>query len=228
MNGADIIREVSLDLNDQEPGYEYTRWPVAQLQSYLREALLHVGKRMQDWFVERVVLEVQPGADWQKGCQCDEIIRIVGESTKDGRLIRSLRRLEDDEANTWPSNPFRCQRTGKAYVMESYSINAVDDSLFRVFPPVAYGDVKYVIAECYVEPTGDLTKTVNSEAVAIVKQWMLYRALSIDSENNPNILALAKQHQQTFFDLLNLAIQTDMIEKAKDGSLRSVQNKTSK
>ena len=66
MNGADIIREVSLDLNDQEPGYEYTRWPVAQLQSYLREALLHVGKRMQDWFVERVVLEVQPGPTGRK------------------------------------------------------------------------------------------------------------------------------------------------------------------
>ena len=39
MTGADIIREVSLDLNDAEPGYENTRWSVELLQSYLREAL---------------------------------------------------------------------------------------------------------------------------------------------------------------------------------------------
>lgn len=228
MNGADIIREVSLDLNDQEPGYEYTRWSRSQLQSYLREALLHVGKRMQDWFIERIVLTVQPGADWQSGCGCTDIIRIVGESTKDGRLLRTLRRLEDDEANTWPGSVTRCQRIGSGYTMESYSISAVDDSLFRVQPPVPYGDKKYVIAECYVEPDGALGTDVNAEAVMIVKQWMLYRALSLDSENNPDILNLAKQHQQTFFELLNLAIQTDMMEKAKDGSLRTVQNKTSK
>ena len=40
MKAARIIEDVSRDLNDQEPGYEYTRWTQAQLASYLREALL--------------------------------------------------------------------------------------------------------------------------------------------------------------------------------------------
>lgn len=227
MNGADIIKEVSLDLNDQEPGYEYTRWSVPQLQSYLREALLHIGKRMRSWFTERLVLEVLPGADWQKGCVCEDIIRIVGESTKDGRIIRTLRRLDDDDENTWPSDPYRCAVVGKDYKMESYSISRTDGSLFRVIPPVPYGSKKYVVAECYVEPDGDLAKDVRSDAVMIVKQWMLYRSLSVDSENNPTITALAKEHKQTFFDLLNLAIQTEMLEKAEDGSIRTVQNRSS-
>lgn len=226
MTGADIIYEVSVDLNDQEPGYEYTRWPVHQLQSYLREALLYVGKRMQDWFIERVILTVEPGADWQTGCPDGDIIRIIGESNKNGALLRTLRRVDDDDSAIWPSESFRCVQPGN-YKMESYSVSATDSSMYKVYPPVPYGGVRYVLAECYTEPDGGLTTSVNAQAVAIVKQWMLYRALSMDSENNPTIVQLAQEHKKTFFDLLNLVTQTELLETADDSSVRQVRNRTS-
>ena len=36
MKAARIIEDVSRDLNDQELGYEFTRWTQVQLASYLR------------------------------------------------------------------------------------------------------------------------------------------------------------------------------------------------
>lgn len=85
---ADIIREVSLDLNDQEPGHEYVRWPFVQLHSYLREGLIDVSYRLKDLFTSSVVIEVESGEYWQKACTCTKVLRVVGLSTSQGRITR--------------------------------------------------------------------------------------------------------------------------------------------
>ena len=222
MTGADIIREVSLDLNDAEPGYENTRWSVELLQSYLREALTLVSRSMKSWFAERRVVELQPGGVWQEACACDEIIRILGESTSSGRLLRYLRRLEDSEEYTWAGDVDVCPASDKSYRMLSYSLSSVKESEFRVYPPVPVGAKRYVLVECYTAPTGDQSADVPSEAVPAVKQWMLFRALAIDSENNAAIMQLAGAHKTVFYEMMTL-FEKEKAEEA-NGSLRAVQN----
>lgn len=100
MIASSVIAEVSHDLNDQVPGYEYTRWSVEQLHSYLREALVAVSHQFQKEFVGMVIVELEPGGDWQKACDCSSIVRIVGESTKSGKLRRYLRKIADVEADS--------------------------------------------------------------------------------------------------------------------------------
>lgn len=217
MTGADLIRQVSLDLNDQEPGHEYVRWTVPQLQSYMREALRELGEQFGDWFMERIVVPVQPGGDWQSACSCTHIIRIVGEATKEGRVIRYLARTLDDEANTWPGDVWDVCAVGRKYTMDSYSISSVDDAMFRVSPPVPPTErQRYVLVECYATPSGDLEADIPLRAEAMVKQWMLYRALAIDSENNATITQLAEQHKQTYFALLKLAMAKQDEEQRRD------------
>ena len=62
----------------------------------------------------------------------------------------------------------------------------------------------------------------------LVKQWMLYRALAIDSENNATITKLAEQHKQTYFDLLKLAMAKQQAEEQQRDSLRIREDKATK
>lgn len=232
MLASHIIREVSVDLNDQEPGYEYTRWPVSQLQSYLSEAVITLSHQFRDEFLARHVVRVEPGNRWQEAVVSGgdaEIVRILGETTADGRhILRSLSRVMDDEANTWSGGPSRCHAGGP---LTSYSVSTTDSSMFRVYPPVSPADTKphYVLLESYVEPDGHSeVLEVPNRLVAMVKQWMLYRALSMDSENNSTITQLALSHQQTYFKLLEHEIARQTMEKREDGRLRAVPDSPAK
>lgn len=227
MNGADIIFEVSRDLNDQEPGYEYLRWSKSQLQSYLKEALTTLSRLFKDQFQHTLVVRVEPGGNWQKACNCSEVVRVVGEATAAGQLVRYLYRQDDVESNTWGGPVMsKCHSNASTYEMESYSVSSTDKSMFRVYPPVPAGVKKYVNIECFKAPTGDLEEAIPDEMLAAVKQWMLYRALMMDSENNPTIASLAEKHYQTYEKLINFHISMEDRERLlRDGDLRTVRDK---
>ena len=229
MKAAAVIEDVSRDLNDQELGYEYTRWTKAQLMSYLREALLDAAPYLKDLFLSKVVVRVEPGGGWQKACSCTEILKVEGVSDADGRLIRSLQRLPDDESYDWDGRESgRCMDPSK-WKAQGYAINSVDDSEFRIAPPLPGGKADvFVVVRCYGAPENVTEDTdVPGEILAAVKQWMLYRALSVDSENNAAITELAARHRQSYSNLLDRMIQRRKDEEAererRDHPVRPVQ-----
>lgn len=100
-------------------------------------------------------------------------------------------------------------------------------------PPVAPGQNRYVLVQCYTMPTGrSLSESVPDEMVAIVKQWMLYRALIMDSENSPTISTIAGTHLTTHDNLLKRAVdrrEKEKAERERDAdNLRAVQNQTAR
>lgn len=205
---SEIIREISVDLNDQEPGHEYTRWSVEQLQTYVREGLAIVSRTLKDLFTEQIIVKVLPGAGWQTACDCSAVLRIIGEVDKHGNILRYLSRGVDKVENTWPGNVHRCSANPRDYVMLGYTISATQDEQFRVVPPVPPGADRYVLVECYKRPAAlNLGDSVPDEISAVLSFYAQFRALSIDSENNPTIVALAKQHYQTFQDTLALLVK---------------------
>lgn len=217
MKAARIIEDVSRDLNDQELGYEFTRWTQVQLASYLREAVLDAAPYVKDLFLAKKVVRVEPGVGWQKACSCDDILKIDGVSNADGRLLYTLHRISDDADWDWDGGlPGRCADPS-SWRGRGYVVNSVDDSEFRVVPPKPAGTPDaYVLVRCYDVPE-DVTEDtdVPSELVAAVKQWMLWRALSVDSENNAAITELAVRHRQSYTDLLNRMIQRRKDEEAE-------------
>lgn len=225
MNVGTIIRDVSRDLNDHEAGYEYTRWPAEQLQSYLQEALVELSSTYRSLFTEKIVVRVEAGSAWQRACDCTHITRVLGETDADGNLIRNLVQASNEYG--WPGMIGKCV-TPKTE-LESYAINGIDDREFKVFPPVLPGVTKYIMVECFVEPKGDMSDNVPMRLVAAIKQWMLYRALAIDSENNAAVTQLANQHQQTYFTLYKaLAAEAAELEAKQYGSsVRTAQNSAS-
>lgn len=221
-----VIREISLDLNDQEPGHEYTRWTAEQLQTYVREALGTVSDILRDLFVKQKVVKVERG--WQRACECTSILRILGESDAQGTIIRRLWKQVDDADNVWGGAEPRCSAPLSGYDMQSYVISSTDPKGFQILPPLPPMTEKYVLLECYERPSGDMLYDMPDEVVAMVKQWALYRALAVDSENNPTITQLAQMHLSTYQALLKEAHDRREMEKLDERrGVRTVQNRSS-
>lgn len=206
MTISDIVAGLSLDLNDQVPGYEYTRWKPEQLAAYVREAYASITEILgsREDFIKLRVVKLATGARQQTACDCTKILRVRGESTSDGRVTRVLQEFEDDTATTWVGGPVTRCSVDSAYQMRGYSIDKVTQKSFIIIPPVPAGQVRYALIECYIEP--DISSDsfdIPLRYVALVKQWALYRALIVDSENNPAIQAVATKHQESYFHLLH-------------------------
>ena len=231
MRTHDIIRQVSLDLNDQESGYEYTHWPYEQLASYLQEALDYVYGALKYLFTAKVVVPLEYGDVWQSACQCDDIQRVLGTTNAEGtRILKRLRKRTDDDNIFWRSDS-SCSR-GKPYEAESYMINATDHRSFMVFPPVpATAPRQYVLIECYMPPAVHSEEDMPFEITGAVKQWMLYRAMMIDSENNAAIAEIGLKHRETFFKLVEDLVKMRLLEEAKDegnSAVRQAQDSSSR
>lgn len=226
MIAKSIIRDVSVDLNDHTPGYEFLRWPESQLLTYLQEVFAYLLDWVHDLYQKRVVVPLVPGPGWQEACECEEITRVLGESTADGRILRRLNRFEDDESLEWESGYADCGFTSSSKLY-GYILSGTDASLFRVVPDVKPGAKKYAVVECYTHPgTPDLMSDIPDELVMPIKQWMLWRALSVDSENNAAITQLAGQHRETYFALYQALVKRHE-EGERDDRLRAKKDPTS-
>ena len=229
MKCGQIIYEVSRDLNDQEVGYEYTTWPKEMLRSYLYENLTQLAVLFRKLFLVRRIVRIKAGGLWQRACDCEQILRVIGEVTEDGeQLINYLSDVTDDTRLTWPGAIERCP-VGEAkseYQMTGYSISNVDESMLKVYPPIPRGEEDhFVMVECFDSPDGAPDDFVVPERlVALIKQWMLWRAYAIDSENNPAVMQTAAKH----LDAYNALYQTQMAllarEEAEHGALRTSSN----
>lgn len=227
MKVGDILYECSRDLNDHEPGYEYTTWPKEQLRSYLYEALTQLSVLFRKLFLVRRVVRVKSGGLWQRACSCEQIIRIVGEVTEDGeQLIRYLSNVTDDTRLVWSGVVERCPvgNTQSRYEMTGYSISNVDESTFKVYPPIPRGEPDhFVLVECFDSPNGAPDGfNVPTRLVPMVKQWVLMRAYAVDSENNQLIVQISENHKATYLKLLELELAALQREEAEHGSLRTV------
>lgn len=229
MTAAEIIRQVSLDLNDQEPGYEYTHWSYDLLKSYLHEGLLLLSAQFKKYFVQQKVVQVYPGGVWQRACECDQILRVLGETTKDGKqILRTLFRAEDSLLATWASDATACQSCGRSYVMSHFVLNEADDSQFKIMPPLPRDEKRprFVLIEC-VDALKDVADdySVRSRVVPMLKQWMLSRAYMVDSENSQAVMQLAVQHRELYMLLVRTEQATLEREEAENGNLRAVPNR---
>lgn len=231
----DIIRSVSLDLNDQEPGNEYIHWPYEQLRHYLFEAMQQISQVAHKLFIQRKIIKVESGATWQKACcDCDQIVRIIGETDANGNLLHTLRRVQDNPDNEWPvSVPDMCPVTSDTYEMDGYSISSIDDTYFQIIPAVPKGAVRYIMLECFVgvhEITDEYD--VLWRFVTMVKMWMLGRAYMMDSENTPAVFELGTKYMALWDKQLQLLVAAlDSEEKEKkigNDSVGAVSNDSGK
>ena len=200
----DLVKQVSIDLNDYAAGHEFTTWTEEQLSAYIIEGLQVAFTFRPELFMRSVVVELTAGNSVQRPCDCTKIRRVYGICTKEGRLLYGIRKRKASDKLQWygatcPVNP-------KNYKARDYYIDSEGDTLF-IEPPPPVGQKTYALVECAHAPTADDGADIPVELQAPAIQWALYRAKMVDGENNATIYQVANSHKQTCFDLLKVQLQ---------------------
>lgn len=187
-------------------------------------------------FIHSVVVRLRVGGVWQRTCECTHILRVVGESTKDGEVLSYAQETADNNVYIWPNGGIsaRCDRVNgpRSTKFTSYKIDRISDNQFTVYPPVTpFDPPRYALVECYRKPdSAEESFSIPDELIQAIKQWMLYRALIIDAENNDAIRDIAKTHFQVYQNCLaSLKAQDKEQEEKRDGRdpVRAVQDSPS-
>lgn len=206
-----LLAEIAGDLNDNEEGHVYTTWQESDVRAWIKEAIGLIFDNRPDLFLELRIIKIEPCTTRQTACDCEVVRRVIGQVTKSGRLIKQLRERSLDIQLQWVAPACR-RRTGSPFSLDGYAIDSVGDSLY-IFPEVPPGIDVYVQVECAVRPDEDISDTtdIKSELIAAIKQWVLFRAKSIDAELAPAILQMATVHKTTFYEIVGIQAQTSVV-----------------
>lgn len=211
-----LLLSYAEDLNDVEPGHEFSIWNREQLLRYHNEGLCLVASLRPDMFTKTLLVKVDPCVEEQTVCACTIIHRVIGQTDKNGRILRSLRLRNTKTALTWTGA--KCAPPRNNNVIKEYSVDASTNKV-SIYPPVAAGVDAWIKVECTTPPE---PLTLDSEAVdmtrcafsAAVLQWVMYRAKEVD-ELSPALRSAAKEHFAAFGNILGLV-------KASDDTYRAI------
>lgn len=200
MQISSLLDRLAQDLNDAAPGHEFTTWPRALLLSYLEEGLQVAFASRPDFFLDQHTVKLDPCTLSHKLCGCTKIYRVLGQSTKDGHVIRQLRQRKHTDRLLWTGRA--CTGNRRNFALLSYSIDDVADTLW-VYPAVPYGTDVYVLVECAAVPKNvKESDSIPDDLAPAISQWVLYRALMIDMEMDQGGAAIATSHEAEFWKLL--------------------------
>lgn len=209
----DLVKEISVDLNDFAAGHEFTTWTEDQLIDYIVDGINVAFTFRKDLFLHSVIIELTPGTSIQRPCDCTSIRRIYGISTKEGRVLYGIRKRKSSDKLQWYGSI--CPVNPKNWKARDYYIDAEGDT-FSIEPPPPVGQTTYALVECAKAPTrADVENGFEfpTELKAAVIQWALFRAKMVDGENNSTIYTVANAHKTTCFQLLQVQVQMkDSIE----------------
>ena len=142
------------------------------------------------------------------GVRLLKVIRNRGVSglSDAGRAIRKADMLVQDALI-----PDWHETTGQT-VIDEYFYDSITPKEFYVYPPAPVSPVIGVdISYVRVLPTitaGTDTLPVDDYFAPAIQEWMLYSIMGSDDEQNPNY-AVARSHQSTFFQLLQIKAASD-------------------
>jgi len=142
------------------------------------------------------------------GVRLLKVIRNRGQNglSDAGRAIRKADMLVQDALI-----PDWHETTGQT-VVDEYFYDSITPKDFYVYPPAPVSPVIGVdISYVRVLPTitaGTDTLPVDDYFAPAIQEWMLYSIMGSDDEQNPNY-AVARSHQSTFFQLLQIKASSD-------------------
>lgn len=209
MQVKSLITELANDLNDNQEGHAYITWTKEMLMAWIREALSIFYEKHPEEFIVSKILTVQPCSILQDICDCDSIHRVIGQVTATGRLIKPLRERDLDLTFSWTGKS--CKSPTTKFTLDGYALDDTSKSLY-IFPEVPPNETIYVQVECAVIPTvTNETTNIDSEYIPAIKQWVLWRAKSMDMELAPAIATAVELHYKAFYDLIGVNMNTQTI-----------------
>jgi len=201
-----IITSVSTSLNDQEVGFTFIRWPLAELTTFLNEGLSFVCAYRPDAFIFRGDITITQGSQQTLPATLRLLKTVDFNSGSSNCPFAPITECDLNLARTFYKAT--CLPTGGAgdYRVLAYGYDAKDPRAFYVFPPVPAGNTANISITAIQEPTvydttsGSQNSLVNIDPnyYAPLKFWMLARAYEVDTESSTSQSESDKFYQKAY------------------------------
>jgi hypothetical protein len=215
----DWFKTVAFALNDDEPDFEFARYPVNKMVPALNDALCIVYKYRQDLFTEWRIVKLE-GGKYQdmRGC-CDQILDIADQTDEQGNVIKTLhgaRNTTTKVKRNW--NKPSCITRSNApdgFILDNAAIDMNMNGRFTVNPPVPCDADVYVRVKCVSGPcpytVAHINDTANVHCDMMVAAWhfVLARMLEGDRFTNAASSNTSSTHYKMFFDILGVTMQQE-------------------
>lgn len=219
------------ELNDIEPGYEHTRWPLAQLFEYITEAMEQIAALKPELFASSQTIRLQPGSAQPVPSSVSKLLDVSANVNPDGSTGEPVLPGNFNLLRYF-SKPSCITSIGK---VASFRIDPNNPRTFFVNPPAIGYPPQYIqilgqspppaissVSTDIQFPGGDIATYFNA-----IKDWALYRAFMKDTESQSSFQR-AIQHYRGFYQVLNVKVQMDAFNKAakKQGTTSVKQDDT--
>ena len=198
------------ELNDNEPGYEHTHWPLPQLIEYITEAMELLASLKPELFAHTINFKLQPGALQRVPAEIAKLTDIPVNTDKHGNLGEPI--LPASYVLARYFNKPDCMPQLAQVV--SFKVDVNNPRVFYVSPPAPDYPPQYVQVLGQAHPPaiagvdtdiefsgGNIAAYVNA-----IKDWALYRAYMKDTESQGS-LTRAAQHYKSFYQGINITMQ---------------------
>lgn len=209
---------VAFALNDDEPGHEYTRYPLKRMIAAYNEAMALAAKYRVDLFTEAVVMKMQPGSFQDaRGCGCGIILDAIAQTDEQGGVIKMLvgaRKTTTKTKRIW-RKPSCIRRPEADYVIDNIDIDTNLNGRFTVEPPVpcegdAYIKVKCAMMPCPVtEADGNAHMKYQGDLIAAAWHYVLAKMLTGDRYSQ-SATAQSQYHYNLFFEILGITLRQEV------------------
>lgn len=200
---SQIVRAVADELNDLEPGREYTRWPLVYLFGYIDQALRAIAPLKPDLFTTRIPYTLSATSVQTLPASLVDLKDIIGTLDKYGRIVRNVNKSSYDLT----------KYLNKSCLSNSYSfyIHEDDPRAFYIDPPPkAFPQVTVVLlGRQNVQPVTDVNQDIILPGGSIddyfnpIVDWCLYRAFAKDNQSQSNA-SKSEKHYKAFYDFFNI------------------------
>lgn len=205
-----LVDEVATILNDMQPGYEHTRWPVPELLNYLSEAINAIVGAKPSLFSTVVQISLAPGSTQRLPDEYSKLIDIHFNINSDGsegpNVLPGVYALQ--QAFQKPDCPSNA-------LVEVYSAYPGSDRFFWVDPPIPRGMTYIPKVEALVmlapQPITSASQPVLFPGSSTqlyqgaLVDWMLYRCFAKDMESATSA-ENAQAHLKAFQSYLGISV----------------------
>jgi hypothetical protein len=207
---TDIVKAVSVQLQDQRHRLEYTRWSIATLVGYLNDAANEISSIRPEAFALRRTVSLAQGFVQAVPDDCIGFVRL--EANPDGTMIyEGDTELMRAHGSVPPcSVKLKFDVNGNViFRVRSYSIDSTDPKTYYVDPPVPAGVQPQVLGTFINYPIQYSANALNAEVdVApgvynLMHDFMLGRAWGIDTES-PEGKANSTEAYTRFYQFFNM------------------------
>jgi hypothetical protein len=213
-----LTNAIGDELNDIEPGYEHTRWPLPQLFEYITEALEQIAALKPELFASTEVVRLKPGAAQTVPSSLSKLLDVTTNVNSDGSSGDPILPA-NYTLSRYFNKPSCISSIGK---VSSFRVDPNNPRVFYVNPPAEAHPPQFIQLLGQTRPqairsTADDIEFSGGDASTYfnaIKDWALYRAFMKDTESQTS-MQRAQQHYRGFYQFLNVKVQMDMYNKGQ-------------